>query len=54
MTIVDLDEEIVSKLRNSRIAVEMKNLESCDWIVYEEQNGKIIGTAGVGELFHVS
>ena len=54
MEITDVDESIRNKLRNSGISVEMRSLESCDWIVYEEQDGKIIGAAGVGGLFHVS
>ncbi len=54
MEISNVDENIRSKLRNSGISAEMRSLESCDWIVYEEQDGKIIGAAGVGGLFHVS
>lgn len=54
MKIVDVNTNIIVKLRNSGISDRMKSLESSSWLVIEEQNEKIIGVAGVGGLFHVS
>lgn len=54
MFIQEMNSKFREKLRKSGLSKEMKSLESCDWIVYEEQDGKIIGAAGVGGLFHVS
>lgn len=54
MKIVDMSENIRSVLRNSGISNEMRSLESCDWIAYEEYDGRIVGVAGIGGSFHVS
>lgn len=54
MKIIEVDTDVINKLRNSGISDEMKTLESCSWLVLEEQNEKIIGAAGMGGLFHVS
>lgn len=54
MKIVDMNENIKNALRDSGISNKMKSLESCDWIVYEESDGKIVGAAGIGGSFHVS
>jgi GNAT superfamily N-acetyltransferase len=54
MKTADMNENIKYALRDSGISNEMKSLESCDWIVYEESDGKIVGAAGIGGSFHVS
>ena len=54
MQIFELDIDIKRRLRESGITKIMKSIESCDWVVVEEKDGKIIGAAGLGGLFHVS
>lgn len=54
MKIIEVDKNVIIKLRNAGISDEMKTLESCSWLVLEEQDEKIIGAAGMGGLFHVS
>lgn len=54
MRVVDVDKNVIQELRRSGISQEMKSLEACKWIVLEELDGKIIGAAGLGGLFHVS
>ena len=56
MRIVNVDKNIITKLRESGISHEMKSIESCDWVVIEEEEeeGKVVGAAGLGGLFHVS
>ena len=54
MEIHDLNLDIKRRLRESGITKIMKSLESCDWVVIEEKECKIIGAAGLGGLFHVS
>jgi len=54
MKIVNTDENIIQRLRNSNISTEMKSLESCDWFVLDEVHDEIRGAAGLGGLFHVS
>ena len=52
---VNVDKNIITKLRESVISDEMKSIESCDWVVIEEEEeGKVVGAAGLGGLFHVS
>ena len=54
MRIVDVDNYIVQKLRRSDTSMQMTTLESADWIVIDENDGKIVGAVGMGGLFHVS
>ena len=55
MRIVNVDKNIITKLRESGISLEMKSIESCDWVVIEEEEeGKVVGAAGLGGLYHVS
>ena len=54
MKIIEVDTNIINKLRNSGISDKMKTFESCSWLVLEEHNEKIIGVAGMGGLFHIS
>ena len=54
MEIHELNLDIKRRLRESGITKIMKSIESCDWVVIEEKEGKIIGAAGLGGLFHVS
>ena len=37
MRIVNVDKNIITKLRESGISHEMKSIESCDWVVIEEE-----------------
>ena len=52
MRIVNVDKNIISKLRESGISHEMKSIELCDWLVIHEEQGKIIGAAGISTIFH--
>tara|TARA_A100001037_G_scaffold276394_1_gene275654 strand:- start:501 stop:1067 length:567 start_codon:yes stop_codon:yes gene_type:complete len=54
MKIVNVSDDIISRLRCSDISTKMRSLESCEWLVLEEENGKILGAAGMGGVFHVS
>ena len=54
MEIHELNLDIKRRLRESGITKIMKSIESCDWVVIEEKDDKIIGVAGLGGLFHVS
>ena len=54
MQIVNVDKNIISKLRESGISDEMKSIESSDWIIYETIDNEIIGAAGIGGIFHTS
>ena len=54
MRIEGVDKNTIIKLRNSRISTQMKSLESCDWVVLEEEENVVKGAAGMGGMFHVS
>ena len=54
MKIVDIDNKIIQKLRGSDTSMQIRTLESADWIVMDEKNDKIVGAVGMGGLFHVS
>ena len=54
MKIVDVDNKIIQKLRGSDTSMQIRTLESADWIVMDEKNDKIVGAVGMGGLFHVS
>ena len=54
MKIENINKNIIEKLRKSDISTKMKSLESCDWVVVEEENDIIKGAAGMGGMFHVS
>ena len=49
----DTDGEIIGRLRESGLSVQMKSLEHCKFLVVEEDGGRIIGACGVGGLFNV-
>ena len=51
---VNVDKNIITKLRESGISDEMKSIESSDWIIYETIDNEIIGAAGIGGIFHTS
>jgi len=53
LKIVDVDENIIQKLRSSRLSNKMKSLEYCKFLVIEEQEGQIIGASGIGGLLNV-
>lgn len=52
--IVDIDLEIIDKLKKSGLLDEMSNLIECDFLVVQEHNGKIIGASGIGGKMHVN
>tara|TARA_B100001765_G_C19311601_1_gene253333 strand:- start:45 stop:611 length:567 start_codon:yes stop_codon:yes gene_type:complete len=54
MRIVKVDSEIIKELRSSGISKVMRSLETADWLVLADMNGKIVGAAGIGGLFNVS
>jgi len=53
MKIVNINKNIIEQLRKSGLSQKMKSLESCDFLVIEEKEGKIVGAGGVGGLFNV-
>jgi len=53
MKIVNTNKNIIEQLRKSGLSQQMKSLESCDFLVIEEKEGKIAGAGGIGGLFHV-
>jgi len=54
MKILQVNEVVKKQLRESGISKLMKSLESCEWIVIEELENRMVGAAGMGGLFHVS
>ena len=54
MKTVNVDNEIIQKLRASGISEQMKTLESSDWLVIDEINENVTGAVGIGGIFHVS
>ena len=54
MKVVDVDSKIVQRLRRSDTSMQIKTLESADWLVIDENDDKIVGAVGMGGLFHVS
>ena len=54
MRVVNVNQVIIEKLQKSGISSLMKSLESCEWLVIEEKDDKIIGAAGIGGFFHFS
>ena len=53
MRIVNVDRDIIQKLRKTELYKEMSSLGFCDFLVLEERDGKIIGVSGIGGLLHV-
>lgn len=53
MKIVDVNESIISRLRESGLSKEMKSLENCDFLIIIEKESKIIAAGGIGGIFHV-
>ena len=54
MKILQINELVKKQLRESGISKLMRSFESCEWIVVEELENRIIGVAGMGGSFHVS
>ena len=54
MKIVDVNNKIVQKLRRSDTSMQVRTLESADWILINENDDRIICTVGMDGLFHVS
>lgn len=54
MKVVKVDNSLIGELQKSGISKLMKSLESCEWLVIEKEENRIIGAAGMGGFFHVS
>ena len=54
MKVIEVNCDVKRRLLESGITKMMKSIESCDWVVVEEEENKIVGAAGLGGLFHVS
>ena len=54
MRTVNVDKNIITKLRESGISNEMKSLELCDWLIIHEDQNRIIGAVGVATTFHIT
>ena len=50
---MDAGPAIIRRLRESGLSKQMTSLESCKFLVVEEDGGKIVGAGGVGGLFNV-
>lgn len=53
MKIVNVDNKIIKKLRDSGLSKYMKSLENCDFLVIIEHDDKIVGASGMGGFLHV-
>lgn len=54
MKIVDVNDELVEKLRESGLSVAgFRSLEKCKFWAIEEKDDKIIGVGGMGGIFNV-
>ena len=53
MKIVDVTNDIKSKLQKSGLSKDMISLEHCDFLVIEEREDKIIGAGGLGGFLNV-
>jgi hypothetical protein len=54
MKIIDVNNKIIQKLCRSDTSMQMRTLESADWILINENDDRIVCTVGMGGLFHVS
>ena len=54
MRVVQVNNSIIKDLQKSGISKLMRSLESCEWLVIEEEENRIICAAGMGGIFHVS
>ena len=53
MRTTDTSPAIIDRLRESGLSKQMTSLESCKFLVIEEDGGRIVGAGGVGGLFNV-
>ena len=51
---VNVDKNIITKLRESGMSDEMESLELCDWLIIHEYENKIIGACGTNTIFHIT
>ena len=54
MQMVNVDKNIITKLRESGMSNEMESLELCDWLIIHEYENKIIGACGTNTIFHIT
>jgi len=52
MRVVDVNENSIKDLR-ARLSGQLKSYIECEFLVFEEENGKIIGVSGIGGIFNV-
>jgi len=52
MRVVDVNENNIKDLR-ARLPGKLKNFVGCKFLVFEEENGKIIGASGIAGIFNV-
>jgi len=52
MRIVDVNEDSIKEL-TPRLSGRLKSFVKCKFIVFEEEDGKIIGVSGIGGVFNV-
>ena len=50
LRVVNVDTEIIEKLRRDDLSTKMKSLEFCKFLVIEEENGKIIIANGITRI----
>lgn len=50
MRVIEVDLQIIDRLRKDGLSTKMKSLEFCKFLIIEEENGKIIGVSGIGGL----
>lgn len=53
MRTTDTSPATIRRLRESGLSKQMTSLESCKFLVIEEDGGQIVGAGGVGGLFNV-
>lgn len=53
MRIIEKKKNIINELKKSKISTGMSSLEACNFLLIMEEEGKMIGAAGIGGLFNV-
>ena len=53
MKVVEMNNNVLQKLRDSGMSEEMKSLEDCEFLVIEEEEERIVGVSGIGGALHV-
>lgn len=53
MKVVEMNQDLITRLRKSTVSKRMKSLEYCKFLVIEEENGEIVGASGIGGILNV-